>query len=466
MAGPWEKFAAPQPGPPQPTAGEGPWTKFKPAEPDAPSKAYTGGILPFSIDENGRGSFDSNAGILGAAKRAVTLPGDVYSGKVDPMSQEATERAFDAASMVSPMNPAVRAGGHAVPGLKNGLVPSKVEPPSAQALKDAASKGYDRVRDSGVDYSTPSVTRTIGDIKSSLERDGILGELAPKTFSILSKFDNAPADSVVSIAGLEAARRAARHAAKDFNNPTDQMAAQRLIKGLDEFIEMGDPATVVAGPATAAAKELAAARGNYAAGARSEKLAGVEQRAELNAAASNSGRNTDNAVRQRARDIVTRPKEAAGFVESELAGLEDVIRGGPVRNGLRGVGNVLGGGGGLGMLASGAAGATVGSSSGATIGTLAALGLPVAGLAAKEAANRMSLAALGRVDSATRARSPLFLEMLGQAPLAPSNWAWTQSAGRLSELGAAANREPPTLTPEQRARYQQELLQILALGGA
>jgi hypothetical protein len=53
-----------------------------------------------------------------AAVGAVTLPGDVYAGKVDPLSKEAIERSADLAMVAGPINPAVRSGDLAIPGVK------------------------------------------------------------------------------------------------------------------------------------------------------------------------------------------------------------------------------------------------------------------------------------------------------------------------------------------------------------
>ena len=61
-----------------------------------------------------------------------------------------------------------------------------------------------------------------------------------------------------SLTGLHAAKRAFRNAARDFTNPTEQMAASKIMDALDRFVKEPDPATVVAGPAAAAAKLQAA----------------------------------------------------------------------------------------------------------------------------------------------------------------------------------------------------------------
>ena len=71
-------------------------------------------------------------------KRSLTLPGDVYAGRVDPKSVEGIDRAYEMAGVFSPMNPATRSGGYAIPGMRQGMVPKKVEAPTSAALKQAA----------------------------------------------------------------------------------------------------------------------------------------------------------------------------------------------------------------------------------------------------------------------------------------------------------------------------------------
>lgn len=462
MANPWDNDPivsqqAPQAASPAPA----PWANdpiSKPAKPQ--SDRWSGSVLPLSESPQGGVQFDSNAGIIGGLKRAFTTPGDVYAGRVDPKSEEGIGRALEMASVFSPMPAAMRGGEFAIPGAKSGLVPAKVEPPTAEALKAAASKGYDAVRDMGVQYSTDAVTKHVGGLRAGLEQEGFLGELAPKTFAILDKFANPPPNSVVTSAGLEAARRAARNAAKDFANPTEQAAAQRLIQGLDRFVEAGDPSSVVAGPAAAAGEALIAARGNYAAAARSNKLQGVEERAELNAAKANSGFNGDNAVRQRADAIVSKPKEAAGFNPDELEALKAIIKGNGLRNVMRAIGNLAGGGGGMGAVVSGAAAGTAGGMLGGPGGAVAGAAVPLAGMAAKSASGRMALSELGRLDAATRMRSPLYQEMLGQAPMVPLGYPFERTAARAGSLAALGQGVPAAQSLEEAYR------RLIAAGGA
>lgn len=409
-----------QPGPPQPSAPAVPniqglsdeeLARAAAQAPSTPKPTYSGGVLPFSVGPDGKGYFDSNAGILGSLKRAVTLPGDVFSGKVDPNSDEGLSRALEMAATFSPANPAIRSGDKLIPGVTNNVQAGKPNVPTAKALGEAADAGYDQLRNLGVDYSSKSVVDLARGIQAGLERDGVLDMLAPKAFAILKGLQNAPADSVATITGLEAARRSLRLAAKDFTNPTEQLAAERIMGGLDDFIAKGDPGSVVAGPAAAASKIAGDARGNYAAAQRSNRLTGLQDTAELRASAANSGQNLDNSIRQRIVDVLVKPKESAGFIESELGQLEGIVRGSKTANAARYVGNLFGGGGGMGAMVTGAAGGYMTGSPGLSA---AAIAVPATGYAAKQIANKITSSGLRAVDEATRARSPLAASVPGE----------------------------------------------------
>ena len=406
-------------------------------------QAYTGSVLPLSRDEEGAVSFDSNAGLLGSIKRAIMLPGDAYSGKVDPMSQEGRDRAMEFAATFSPINPAVRAGETVIPGVANALRKAEVNPPSVDELKAASSAGYDAMRSSGVDYKASSVEELAKRLKTELETDGILSELAPKAHGVLNKLSSAPEGSVASISGLEAARRAFGHAGKDFANPTDQLAAERSVRGLDEFIRGAGDDAVAAGDPKAAASLLDEARGNYAAAKRSEKLDGVEYAAQLRANAANSGQNIGNSTRQRIASLLLNPKARAGYNADEIAALEGVDTGSKAANATRYIGNLLGGGGGLGAATTGFMGAAAGGMSGSPGLAVAGAALPIAGAITKKVSNSLTEKALREVSQQTRKRSPLFEEMMRNAPseaALPNNTEALIRAYLLGQYGSQANQ--------------------------
>ncbi|TAA51011.1 hypothetical protein [Shinella sp. JR1-6] len=381
------------------------------------SQAQQGMILPISKDASGNVSFDSDAGLLGALKRTFMLPGEVMKGEVDPMSPEGIERAMEFATTVTPASAAMKGGERIIPGVKKALEKGKVKPPTSEELKAAAQEGYETARGMNVDYSAKAVQDLANDVQMNLEGDGVFAELAPKTFSLLKRLGNPPEGAVASISNLEAARRAFGNAAKDFSNPTEQMAAKRVVERLDRLMLEPDEASVVAGPAAEAGAIQKRARGNYAAAKRSETITGLRKDAELDAIVANSGANADNRTRQRIKALLQSPKKRAGYSDAERAGLREVAEGTKGQNLARTGGNLLGGGGGLGALLTAAVGAGGGAISGSP--TLAALGfgLPIAGRGLKMASDAGTAKSLRLVDELIRQRSPLFEEMLKNAPM-------------------------------------------------
>lgn len=401
-------------------------------------KSYTGSILPFSVDAEGNKQFDIDAGLIGSIKRAITLPGEAMRGEVDPTSPEGIARAFEFAATVSPMNPAVRAGDRAIPGVLR--APTKpIEPPTALALKNAAKEGYETLKSMPVDYKTSAVNNLAGEIQANLTNDGIITELAPKTYAILGKLSENPEGSVASLAGLEAARRTFANAAKDFANPTEQLAAKRAMESLDQFLARSDPATVHSGDPSGVGDLLRTARGNYSAAKRSEALTNLDDAAQLRANAANSGQNAGNTTRQRIASLLLNDKQAAKFGKEDLAELRGVNEGSRAANATRKVGNVFGGGGGLGQMAAGAAGAAVGSVFGPTGAAVGAAALPGLGRLSRAASNKLTEKALQQVERNTRKRSPLYEEMLKQGKGAPALPNKTVSAIRAMLLGLQAN---------------------------
>jgi len=371
-----------------------------------------GSFLPLSTDERGDLQFDHTAGILGAMFSGATAPGDVVSGKLDPNSPEGAQRAMEAATMMTPMGAATRAGEAVIPGTMRSLRSGRAAVPSAEELKAAGKAGFKEVRNLGIDYSADAVKSMGDEITQALAADGFSEVVTPKTFQILAKLSEPPEGSVSSISNLIALRKSLQKAARDFTNPEEQAAASRAIDTLDDFIKAADPASVVAGPAADAGSLLEAARGNYAAAMRSESLAGKAERAERGAAATNSGDNIDNRTRQALDAILNKPKESGGFTKAELAFIDDIVRGKYGPNLARRVGNFLGSGL-LGSAAGATAGGMLGGGWGATLGATLA---PAAGASMKRLAGALTQARVRQLQEQTRMRSPLYQKALESVP--------------------------------------------------
>lgn len=434
------KVAMPAPAPVQQPAA--------PVEAPAPEREY-GGFLPLSWEKGKKAEtweWDSEGGIPGVIKRALTLPGDVYTGKVPTIgsdgrtSDQLIQRSAEMAGVVTPMNPAMRAGEGVVPGVANTLrKPTSVTPPTAAQLKTAGSEGFNSARAAaeGMRYN-PRVTSRMGDFfTNELKGKGFNREGSKQTYTVIDEYfkgGNAPTtyDEFLTV------KDALQKVRMDFKNPADKEAAEFILERIYKFVETADPRTVMAGTAPASgtpligassgntalksakevAKQNAAARANYAAAKRSEFLAGKLDRAERQAAAANSGLNIENTIRQRANDILNSEKLQKGYTPGELALIRKVVEGNVGRETLRYVGNLLGGGGGLGALITGA---VTGGAMGSATPSLIGAGVVGAGLGAKVASGKIAKSAMRKVDLTTRMRSPLYQQMLLDAPLEPAS---------------------------------------------
>ncbi|ABC89911.1 hypothetical protein RHE_CH01104 [Rhizobium etli CFN 42] len=394
-------------------------------------KSHIGQLWPISRDRDGNRYFDSAAGILGMAKPAFMLPGDVYSGKVQMFgpdgrpTMEGIGRSLEFASIFTPATPGLRSGEAIVPGVsKNLRKPDKLEPPSGDALYAEANRNFETMRNSRVDYSADAVKTMAEAAKTKLEKEGFDADIAGKTHKILAKLSTPPEDSFASIEGLDAARKTFEKIVQNVKDPNDQAAASRVIRELDEFIEAADPATVVAGKATDAADALKAASGNSAAAKRSDILNGTDRSPDSRAVRHNSAENGADAIRQRVASTLLQDQEMFGFSPEELAALKTIAEGSAAQNVTRRIGKFLEGGSGmarmLGAAAGGAAAAVASktggagaTASGAAVGALVPT---VLGQGSNELSNILTWRALSAADRMVRQRSPLYEATLNAAP--------------------------------------------------
>lgn len=420
----------------------------------APQQPYSGQLLPFSKDAQGNVSFDINAGITGAVKRAVEFPADAMRGKVDPLSDEGIARAMETATIFSPMSAASR-GGLGGMGAPVKTKPAKPVTPSASELKSTGGFGFDMAREMDVRYAPSAVQNMALKLRSKLHREGFRESNAKAVYDELNALlKPVEKGAFASLDDLHAVRQALNKAARpnaDGSNANEVAAAMQAIDAIDGFITKPDPKSVVAGPAASAANVWKDAMGNYAAGKRSDKLMGLEQRADRRARASNSGLNIDNTIRQRVASLLENPKLSGGFSPEEIRMLETVADGTATRNTMRWFGNLLGGGGGF-------AAAVVGGGTGAYYGGLGGLAVgasvPAAGLMAKLAGNRMTKNALRKTDEAVRQRSPIYQERVANPQMSPAPASMRALPARAAgaEVGAGVT-QPPNSSPIDPRMY-------------
>ena len=385
------------------------WPEDKPA---TPSPQQSGGFQWSPMSVPGIASRLGNA-LMGAA----SLPGDVATGKIDmndPMQARSNVgRVAQAASLASPMGPEA--------------IGSRLIAPASEDLYKAGSEGFNAWNKSGVEINPSGVANAATQIKQGLiNNDFLIPESAPRTHALLDQLATPPTGALpMRAADLDAARQKLVELGQ---SPGDEgMAARTAKRGLLDYMQNVAPQDIVAGASAypEARTKLSDAIGNWAAGSRTGALEGIDENAELRAAAANSGKNIGNATRQRVASFVQNPPAnpagssmavKAGFNPDEIEALKGVVQGGPGANAARGVANLLGGGGGIGRMMTTAAGAGLGHMTGVGPEVGGLVGFE-AGHAAKGLENAAVQRSLRQVTGDVAQRSPLFQS--GQGPQAP-----------------------------------------------
>jgi len=386
------------------------------------SQPYSGAILPGSRPAGGSGSFDSDAGLVGPMKRALTLPGDVYSGKINPSSPEGMLRALEGAMMISPAS---------MGGPKAGPRLTAPAPPTREALRDATKSGYREAEALGAEYSAASVKEFATDLRQTLDEKILFDEpeFAAPIHTLLKRLEDVPENPAdpnwgvtFTLETLDGIRKVLGEFEGSITDPTKARAAREAKGALDEYIRVTRPTTALdraapIGPPTmesalaqrSAHDIITETRGNAAAGFRSDDVTGLEYAGRLSTSAANSGRNADNAARQRIKNLLLSKKGMRGFSPTETEFMEQIVFGTPTKNRARDLGNIVGGGHGLG---GGIVGLLTGLKAHEMTGdimTSALVGsVPIAaGAMLKGLANKMTKAEVKALDQLVRSRSPL-----------------------------------------------------------
>jgi hypothetical protein len=202
------------------------------------------------------------------------------------------------------------------------------------------------------------------------------------------------------------------------------------------------------------------ARANYATSFRANDISGeldrantgIRERAGIRTAATHSGQNLDNALRQRVASFLEKPDNVAGYSQAEIAALNDFVNPGlGARNAARYSSNLLGGGGGLGSGFVGSAATGLGSymTGNPAFGMAIGLGAPALGYGLKQGQNALASRALNQVEEMIRMRSPLGEQMQAAMPHVPD--LRDIAALRLLLLGGANTQPfaPFGMTPPQ-----------------
>ena len=142
-----------------------------PAPPRAPTAPYKGMVLPFSVDESGKKSFDPRQGLLGSIVQPIEYVGDVMAGRKPVNVGDALETALN----VGPGSVASRVG------------KTIFKAPATHALDDAAEAGFRAYRESGQMYPASDYRTMLHGAQNTLRQSGFhnVPEGAPVPHTVL-----------------------------------------------------------------------------------------------------------------------------------------------------------------------------------------------------------------------------------------------------------------------------------------
>lgn len=265
-------------------------------------------------------------------------------------------------------------------------------------VQQAAERGYQSPAIGAVEFRPGVVDALSNTVTRQLDRARFNDRLAPQTRGILDDLRNPVNGSAHTIEDLQTARQQLSTIAGNFGNPTEQAAASRAIEAITNYIGRMPQSHLARGNAAEATEAWNTARSNYASAKTAQKVQDKLYAAEQQAASANSGANVGNASRQKLRAMLTNPKQGRGLTEAEGTAIEQTVQGSRLANALRTGGNLLGGGGGLGALLTGAVG-------GAAAGPVG-LALPAVGRALKMAGDSVTRQQANRIVDAILERAP------------------------------------------------------------
>jgi hypothetical protein len=292
--------------------------------------------------------------------------------------------------------------------------------PKTQELVDSylAAKNSPVVAD--VEIKPRALASEVRKWATELEKSWVTPKLAPDTYEILGQM--AAPRGPLTMANVDEARRQLGEIAG--KGGTDSAAAMHVKRALDDWMLKGvKQADVIRGDVTKAQKIMQAGRGDYSKAKLAEALDTRIAEGEIQAGGQHSGMNVQNILRQKVGSYL-KSDDSNGLSAMERKAAEQFASGGAGgEKFLRFAGKWLGGGGGLGSMAT-----TAGAVAYAGPVGLAA---PAAGLGLTFLSNAISRSEAQKLSELIRANSPLGKQL--QSSIA----AWTKYA-------TAAHQKPMT----------------------
>lgn len=380
----------------------------------APEWREPGTLVPIQFNTDG-GARLAVPKLATDAWNAIQAPGKALRGEYDqlevnpetgavaPFDTRMMDDAANLASMVSPITPASRFAAPASAAARPALKAATPEIDDLYAAKNAAYGTVDKL---GAQYSDEAIDGLYGDMfrrVSDANIDPAPDGVHKAAVRMLERLEDRRGPT--SLSRLDQLRQQIRRDVIDSGTKGDAEMGGRMIAAIDDFLENAGPGQISGVTGETANFAIRTARQANTILRKAERLNDALEAARLRAAASGTGGNIDNSIRQELVRIVKDPKT---FTAAEIAQMEKIIMGGgKIQDVLRTLGKLSPSGNGL-MAALGIGG---------TMANPAAAVVPAVGLAAKAISDRATQAGVRDLTNVVRTGGsvPLPLPRIGSS---------------------------------------------------
>lgn len=263
--------------------------------------------------------------------------------------------------------------------------------PSANEIKQSAQAAYQAVADARLVASPEAIEGFVNDAKASLDKELIVDINAPRSYRALEQLQAAGGD-VGQIMAIRQKLGAITPA-----DGTEYEAANHVRDAIDNFVENLKPGQVVSGDPKFTQAMLDHARSSWRAYRKLEQVEEAGKVGEHRAAVSGTGANSQNAMRQRIREILDSDKKSRGFSPETKAKMEEIVVGTLATNAARYAGKYAPSG-------PVSAGATVGAD--LLFGPKIATGVAVGALISKYLGQYLTKVQIRELENMIRMESP------------------------------------------------------------
>lgn len=282
-------------------------TGLHPVEP----KEASGRILQAAGQGVGAGALFGPAGLAGGAFGGAASQGAAEAG-APPWAQTAI--------------------GVAAPLLMGRFGTPKPKPVARADLKSQADAAYTASRAAGLQVADTAMGRMASDIAAEAKRAGIDPTLHPKATTALARIEKASGQPL-SLEEIDTLRQIVGDARGSIE-AGERRIGQIMADKLDDFLDNLQPSDIASGDKAGVAK-INEARERWNRMRRTETIEDAVTTAQHRTAATGSGGNVNNAIRQEIRKILDNKRAVRPFSAEERKLMERVVMGSPVENLLR-----------------------------------------------------------------------------------------------------------------------------------